>query len=97
MVGRPPIGDRAMTPAERAKRYRDRKRREREAAPAAKLERRRKRDRKRAERAAVKTDQAATLPPAPDLPDNLVDFAESLTVSQGHGEGELLELLPWET
>ena len=74
------------------------KRREREAAPEAKRARRRKadRDRKRAERSATRRDQAATLPPAPDLPDNLVEFAESLTVSQGEHEGELLTLLPWE-
>ena len=42
-------------------------------------------------RATVKADQAATRPPAPDLPDNLVEFAEALTVSQGEHAGELLD------
>ena len=51
-----------MTAAERQKRYRDKKRREREAQPAVKRERRRKadRDRKCAERAAVKAVAVAT-------------------------------------
>ena len=43
-----------MTPAERQKRYRDRKRREREAAPERKREQRRTADRDRTTRAAVK-------------------------------------------
>ena len=63
-----------MTAAERQKRYRDKKRREREALPVVKRERRRKadRDRKRAERAAVKAVAVATLPAAPVMPSGLV-------------------------
>ena len=58
-----------MTPAERQKRYRDKKRREREAQPERKREQRRKADldRKRAERAASN----ATLPAAPVMPTGL--------------------------
>ena len=58
-----------MTPAERQKRYRDKKRREREAQP----EQRRKADldRKRAERAVVKAASNATLPAAPVMPTGL--------------------------
>ena len=59
-----------MTPAERQKRYRDKKRREREAQPERKREQRRKADldRKRAERAVVKAAINATLPAAPVMP-----------------------------
>lgn len=87
-----------MTAAERAKRYRDRKRREREAAPEAKRARRRKQDRnrKRAERAAVKAASDASLPPASAMPSDLVAWCEALTVTQGEGAGELLTLLEWE-
>ena len=87
-----------MTPAERQKRHRDKLRREREAQPAVKRERRRKadRDRKRADRAAVKVERAATLPAAPVMPTDLVSWCEALTVTQGEGEGELLTLLEWE-
>ena len=87
-----------MTPAERAKRYRDRKRREREAAPERKRERRQKRDRdrKRADRAAVK--RAATVKSSRPLPtgSDLVSWCSELTVTQGWGEGALIELLPWQ-
>ena len=89
-----------MTPAERQKRYRDRKRREREAQPAVKRERRRKadRDRKRAERAAVKAVAIATLPAAPVMRFGLVAWCDALTVTkgEGEGEGEPLRLLKWE-
>ena len=88
-TGRPPVGDRAMTPAERQKRYRDKKRREREALPVVKRERRRKadRDRKRAERAAVKAVAVATLPAAPVMRFGLVAWCDALTVTKGEGEG----------
>ena len=64
-----------MTAAERQKRYRDKKRREREGQPAVKRGRKRKadRDRKRAERAAVKAVVVATLPAAPVMPSGLVE------------------------
>ena len=82
-----------MTPAERQKRYRDRKRREREAQPARKRERRRKgdRDRKRDGRAAAKVSAAADRPAAPVRPATLVEYAEGLTVTQGEHAGD-----PWE-
>ena len=87
-----------MTPAERQRRYRDRKRREREAQPARKRERRRKgdRDRKRADRAAAKVSAAADRPAAPVRPVNLVEYAESLTVTQGEHAGDRLTVLPWQ-
>ena len=85
-----------MTAAERQKRYRDKKRREREAQLAVKRERRRKadRDRKRAERAAVKAIAVATLPAAPVMRFGLVAWCDALTVTKG--EGEPLRLLEWE-
>ena len=62
-----------MTPAERQKRYRDKKRLEREAQPERKREQRRKADldRKRAERAVVKAASNASLPAAQVMPTGL--------------------------
>ena len=99
MAGRPPIGNRAQTPAERQKRYRDKKRREREAQPERKRAQRRTldRDRKRVERAAVKVASAATLPAVPAMPADLVTFAERLEVTQGDHAGDLLTVLPWQS
>ena len=99
MAGRPPIGDRAQTPAERQKRYRDKKRREREAQPERKRAARRvvDRDRKRTERAAVKVASDATLPAVPAMPADLVTFAEGLEVTQGDHAGDLLTVLPWQS
>ena len=99
MAGRPPIGDRAQTPAERQKRYRDKKRREREAQPERKRAARRVVDRvrKRTERAAVKVASAATLPAVPAMPADLVTFAERLEVTQGDHAGDLLTVLPWQS
>ena len=79
-----------MTAAERAKRYRARKRN----APA---ERRRKadRERKRAGRAAERAARPSA--PVPAVPaGTLLEFVEALTVTQGEHAGELLEVLPWE-
>ena len=99
MAGRPPIGDRAQTPAERQKRYRDKKRRDREAQPERKRAARRvvDRDRKRAERAAVKAVAVTTLPAVPAMPGDLIEFCEGLTVSQGEGAGGALTVLPWQS
>ena len=72
-----------MTPAERQKRYRDRKRREREAAPERKREQRRTADRDRTTRAAVKVASDATLPAVPAIPTDLVAWCEALEVTQG--------------
>ena len=85
-----------MTPAERQRRYRDRKRRDREAAPERKRAARRvvDRDRKRTERAGAKGER--TLPAAPIMPADLVAWCEALEVTQGDHEGELLTLLDWE-
>ena len=99
MAGRPPIGDRAQTPAERQRRYRDKRRREREAQPERKRAARRvvDRDRKRTERAAVKAVAVATLPAVPAMPADLVTFAEGLEVTQGDHAGDLLTVLPWQS
>ena len=99
MAGRPPIGDRAQTPAERQKRYRDKKRREREAQPERKRAARRvvDRDRKRTERAAVKVASDADLPAVPAMPGGLIEFAEGLEVTQGDHAGDLLTVLPWQS
>jgi hypothetical protein len=72
-----------MTPAERQKRYRDRKRREREAAPERKREQRRTADRDRTTRAAVKVASDATLPAVPAMPGGLIEFCSGLVVTQG--------------
>ena len=88
-----------MTPAERQRRYRDKRRREREAQPERKRAQRRTldRDRKRAERAAVKVASDATLPAVPAMPADLVTFAERLEVTQGDHAGDLLTVLPWQS
>ena len=54
----------------------------------------RDRDRKRAERVAAVAGR--DLPAAPVEHDNLIDFAESLTVSQGEHAGERLTVLSWQ-
>ena len=58
--------------------------------------RRRDRDRKRADRAAAKVSAAADRPAAPVRPVNLVEYAKSLTVTQGEHAGDRLTVLPWQ-
>ena len=76
--GRPPIGAVAMTATERKRAQRARERGRRDVLD-------RDRDRKRAERVAAVAGR--DLPAAPVEHDNLIDFAESLTVSQGEHAG----------
>ena len=49
-----------------------------------------------AKRARARAAKLAMLPAAPAAPADLVGWLESLIVSQGHGIGEQLQLLPWE-
>ena len=59
--------------------------------------RRYERDRKRLQRAAKRVAGAADLPPAPDMPGDLLGWAGALTVTQGEHAGDLLTVLPWQT
>ena len=64
--------------------------RQREANRAAVA---RHRARKRATEAAIVAAHAAELEP---LPDDLASWCAALTVTQGHGLGEPLHVLPWQ-
>ena len=80
-----------MTAAERQKRYRDKKRREREAQPAV------KRGRKRAERGGREGRCRRHLASgAGDAVRLGRAWCEALSVTQGEGDGKPLRLLEWE-
>ena len=86
-----------MTAAERQKRYRDKKRREREALPVVKRERRRKADRGPQARRAGGREGRCRRHPASGAGDAVRPgrvWCDVLTVTKG--EGEPLRLLKWE-
>ena len=87
-----------MTSAERQRRYRERKRRELEAAPERKADRRRKadRERKRTGRADQRAARKAAAPAAPSSSSSLVEWAGALVVTQGEHAGDRLTVLPWQ-
>ena len=69
---------------------------ERALADATLAQRRAWREAKRGQREAKRAAIAADRPPAPSRPSDLVEFAESLTVTQGDHAGERLTVLPWQ-